>query len=111
MKEKIDRFFGLAVVVLAVSCLMGGSLAAQAVSIIEDFNVDGVLDPNLEDADSAYTISGGVIEKTPPIVVDDRSYIRTVATDYNTVDFIAELTYTMSTTPGGRDTIHFFGLG
>ena len=32
-----------------------------------------------------------------------------MATDYNTVDFIAELTYTLSATP--RTTIHFFGLG
>jgi hypothetical protein len=39
LKEKIDRFFGLAVVALAAFCLMGGSLAAQtAITISEDFN-------------------------------------------------------------------------
>lgn len=95
--------------VLLFTAVMPYSLAYAAPSVNEDFS--GTLSPHLEDSDSAYTIAGGKIHKTTFISNDGRSYIRTVATDYNTVDFIAELTFTLTALPGGDFAIHFFGLG
>ena len=76
-------------------------------SINEDFS--GSLSIDLQDADTAYTIAGGVISKTVFGGGNVRSYIRTVDKDFNTVDFVAELTFT--TTAGQGTMIHFFGLG
>ena len=69
------------------------------------------LSPSLEDFDVAYTIAGGKIRKTTFNNNSDRHYVRTVATDYNTVDFVAELTFTLTDLPGGAFAIHYFGLG
>ena len=77
------------------------------VKIDEDFS--GSLSSDLQDADSAYTLAGGTISKTIFNNGSDRHYIRTVATDFNTVDFVAELTFT--TTAGQGTMIHYFGLG
>ena len=68
------------------------------------------LSPSLEDADGAYTIAGGKIRKTIFNNGSDRHYIRTVATDYNTVDFVAELTFTLTDLPVDF-AIHNLGLG
>ncbi len=73
----------------------------------EDFS--GTVITNLEDEDNAYTVSGGKIKNTASTSVNDRHYIRTHVTDYNTVDFVAELTFTLTNDTG--DMLHFFGLG
>ena len=84
-----------------------GVAASDGRSFQEDFN--GTVITNLQDADNAYTVSGGQIQNTTSTDLGDRHYVRTHVTDYNTVDFVAELTFTLTDDTGNM--LHFFGLG
>jgi len=108
----LPKFLVVALVsgVLLFSIVMLHSLVYAATAVDEDFS-STPLNADLEDPDGAYTIAGGVISKTTFFGNDVRSYIRTVDTDYNTVDFVAELTFTLTDLPGGNFTIQYFGLG
>jgi hypothetical protein len=77
---------------------------AQATSFREDFN-SNALPATLEESGPSPNYAGGVV--TFPN--DDRRYLRTNA-NYNTTDFIAEVTVTVSSGSGGNG-IGFFGLG
>ncbi|QNN23247.1 LamG domain-containing protein [Planctomycetales bacterium ZRK34] len=80
--------------------------AASSGKVFEDFDTaaETGLHPALEDRGGNYTFSGDVAENTA-----GRDFVRTRATDYNTVDFIAEVTYTRLDSTGPN--IAFFGLG
>ena len=91
--------------VMLFSIVITYSLVYAATAVDEDFS--GTLNADLQDEDGAYTIGNGTISKTTFGGSSDRSYIRTVDTDYNTVDFVAELTFTLTNLPA----IHFLGLG
>ncbi|MEW6303259.1 MAG: MBG domain-containing protein [Verrucomicrobiota bacterium] len=80
--------------------------ALGATAIQENFN-DGTLDPALQDADAAFTISGGVIRRTSAINGDDRRYIRSVASDFHSGDWTYEVAFIEN--PSGQ--IFFIGLG
>ena len=63
------------------------------------------LDPLLEDVDSAYTVDG-----TAHLAIPDRHYVRTVASNYNEIDFVL----TMEFANVGTDPEHgnvYIGLG
>lgn len=62
------------------------------------------LDPALDDPANTYQFSNGEAVNTGA-----RNYLRTVATDFNTVDFVAETVYTMDGGNWGAGL--FFGLG
>ncbi|MCP4590130.1 MAG: PEP-CTERM sorting domain-containing protein [bacterium] len=81
--------------------------AAAVVSIVENFDLaeESGLHSALEDANSAFTF---VDDNAKP--TGGRNYIRTLATDYNTEDWIAEITYTLPSGGGGANT-GYFGLG
>jgi len=91
------------VVVATSIALFGlGNLAyAGAISFTDDFG-DGVLNPLLEDVSGVFTESGGDISNTSGL----RSFIRTVASDFNTTPFVYEITINLSSTE-----IAFVGFG
>ncbi|MCB1126649.1 MAG: HYR domain-containing protein, partial [Verrucomicrobiae bacterium] len=60
--------------------------------------------PAWETPGGAYSLAGGEVRPNGP-----RAYIRTAATDYNTLDFQAEILYSMN--GGGGAAGLFFGLG
>lgn len=91
-------------------CLLLSPQSVKASPVFFAANFSGpTLSPNLQDPDGAYTLAGGAIRRSSSTGDADRHYISTVSTDYNTVDFIAELTFTLSNT--GTFNVHFFGLG
>jgi hypothetical protein len=100
-----------AVFALALSAtvlLTLGSSIHAAMFFSEDFD-DGTLDANLEQNNAgSWNISGG------DATTGSRNYIRTVDTDYNTVDFVAEITVTINADglPGNNGNgAAYFGLG
>ena len=102
---RITLSWALASVVVLVC-----SAAHAATFFDEDFNtLAGLPGPNLEQAlgGSAATFSSSNAT-FPGGSGADRSYLRTVDDDYNTVDFIAEVTVTVNSTASG---IIFFGFG
>lgn len=93
-------------VLAAFICL---TATAQAQVIIDEPFSSPPLNPLLQDADSAYTISGGNIHRGSTTGNADRHYIRTVETDFDDQDFSYGLTFTV---PNVGDTnIVFFGIG
>lgn len=73
----------------------------------EEFNAGQT--SNLTGYDS-FTLGGGVIRRNGSYSnSNDRRYMRTVASDYNTVDFRYELTYTTSFL--SQTSINFIGIG
>ena len=94
--------------VLALSAIpVAAGPAAPAIS--EDFSAS--LGSDLEDADGAFTIASGAARKTIFYGLDERSYIRSVASNYGDNDFVAELTFTTTEIPGSDFVINYFGLG
>ncbi len=82
-------------------------LAGAVLWPVHDFaeTFDGtMLDPALEDPGNSYQFSNGLAWNT-----GGRNYLRTVATDFNTMDFVAEVTYVMN--GGNWGSGFFFGLG
>lgn len=81
--------------------------AAASGNVFENFDTaaETGLHPALEDRAGTYSFTGDVAENTSV-----REYIRTRAADYNTVDFIAEITYNRPDGATGPN-IAFFGLG
>src|SRR4051794_14075824 len=60
--------------------------------------------------DGGYSFAG-VARRTNSNDNDNRYYVQTVATNYNAVDFVADLTFTLTNTGNGSSNILFFGLG
>ncbi|MBI2687818.1 MAG: hypothetical protein HYX27_16025 [Acidobacteria bacterium] len=90
---------------LAAGFVLAPSLAqAQSTSFKETFN-NNALPTTLEQLESSPNYSGGVV--TFP--ASERRYLQTVA-NYNTTNFIAEVTVTVSSGYGGSG-MGFFGLG
>jgi VCBS repeat-containing protein len=58
---------------------------------------------------TGFTVSGGTIGRTSASNGNDRQYVRTVRGDYLAQDFVAEISFTTSITPG--DSLMYFGLG
>ena len=81
----------------------------SAESMYIDFS-GSTLDARLEDPAGAFTVSGGSIHKNGFEGQSVRRYVRTKASDFNTVDFVAEVTFSISNYNGGF-TIVYFGLG
>lgn len=108
----LKNFFKLAIPLLLMLGLLvvatsTTAFASHSLYFTEAF--DGpTAGPNLEDADSAFTVSGGVIMNTAgatPIEANRHS-VRTLRTDYNTDDW----TYTIDFDISGSDII-YIGLG
>ena len=100
----------LATIAIALSATvlltLGSSIHAAAI-FSEDFD-DGTLDANLEQNSAGSWTSGG------DATTASRNYIRTVDTDYNTVDFVTEITVTINADGLGNNDGNggaFFGLG
>lgn len=76
-------------------------------NVTENFDTaaESGLHPALEDVAGSYTFTGDVAENTGP-----RSYVRTRATDYNLVDFVAEITFTLPAGATGPNAA-YFGIG
>ncbi|MCX6937562.1 MAG: hypothetical protein NTU80_06635 [Verrucomicrobia bacterium] len=87
-----------------LACLLLPAASRAQSSVTETFSGPLSSDLELSLADS-YTFNG-VATKTAVA----RSYIRTVATNFNTVDFSFAATYTVSANSGGAG-IAFFGIG
>lgn len=81
--------------------------ASAAISLTDTFS-GPTLNPGLEaSAANIYTISGGSVSNTNG---ERREYIRTVATDFRSTDFMMSITYTVANGFGGAG-IAFIGLG
>ena len=82
--------------------------ASAAFMFAEDFN-SATPNPHLEGY-SNFTVGGGVIRRDGSYYNSvSRKYMRTTGTNYNEADFRFELTFT--TTPLGKTSINFIGLG
>ena len=93
----------MTVFLIAVGVNLGTNGAFAAVSFTDNF--DGpAFNPALEDRDGTYVFSGGSTHNA-----GNRSYVRTVDGDFLTVDFVAEVTFTMD--GGGGPGGVFVGLG
>ena len=73
----------------------------------EPFDFPGV-EPNLEDPDAAYVVSGGFIRKASSANLSDRRYVRTVLTEYISNDWTYTIDFDNS---GDTGDIIFIGLG
>ncbi|HEY3395885.1 MAG TPA: PEP-CTERM sorting domain-containing protein [Lacipirellulaceae bacterium] len=82
--------------------------APQGLYFVEDFN-SGLPNPNLVGYEH-FTLENGAIRRNG-IYSDgnDRRYMRTVATNYNEVNFRYELTFTTSVL--SSDSLNFMGIG
>jgi len=82
------------------------TFTATSGDVFEDFDnaAENGLHPALEDRAGSYTFSSDEAENT-----GGRDFIRTRATNYNEINFKAEVTYTLTETDGQN--IPFFGLG
>ncbi|WP_237133104.1 FG-GAP-like repeat-containing protein [Pseudohongiella sp. O18] len=92
-------------VIIAKDVALSGRSASLNIST--DFS--GAFPADLEDSASAYAVEGGVLIKTSPSAnKDDRQYVRSQRSDYNTVDFLAEVSFT---TADPANPMHFIGMG
>jgi|GEM_PF-6559240 len=88
--------------IVVLLCLVTGSVGtAQEVYFDEDFS-DDTANPNVTGWQS-FAVTNGILRLAPD--AGARGYIRTVNSDYNTRDFVAELTLTCKS-----DILHF-GIG
>lgn len=85
--------------------------SAQAAEAFDEGFGGPTLNPSLEDPDNAYTIANDAVSLTSSTDHSDRHYIRTVSTDYNACDFVAEVTFTLTVFPRDNGSLIFFGLG
>lgn len=85
------------------------ALSGRSSSLNIDTDFSGGFPADLQDDASAYSVEHGVLRKTSPSVDNnDRQYIRTARSDYNTVDFLAEVSFT---TGDPANLMHFIGMG
>ncbi|HUG91156.1 MAG TPA: PEP-CTERM sorting domain-containing protein [Planctomycetaceae bacterium] len=98
------RHLPLFLVVLVVCLILSGATTHAGPFFAEDFNGPG-LGPNLVDIDGTYVVSGGTIGNSAP----QRAYVRTVESDYLSIDFQADLIYTIAGSGGSPGV--FFGIG
>ncbi len=98
----------LLAVFVAVLCASPLHAAEDSVYFSENFN-SGQQNPHLFGYEN-FTLADGVIRSNGLIANhDDRRYIRTTTSDYNTRDFIYELTFT--TTLVDQVSINYMGIG
>ncbi len=99
-------------VVFGVCLLFAAQTAGAApISLTEDFSNAGSLPgPFLEQSPGGIAAAFNGINATfPGTLAPDRSYLRTLASDYYTTSFVADITVTISGTAGGGTV--FFGMG
>ena len=97
---------GVGLIILAWALLAPVTALSQA-SVSELFTGPS-LNPLLElSQPGGYSYGGGGASNN----TGQRGYIRTTATNFNTVDFTLMVTYTISTTGKGGDPVAFIGLG
>ncbi|MDX2038526.1 MAG: hypothetical protein SFX72_17905 [Isosphaeraceae bacterium] len=92
---------GLALLLLSVA--MDASSVEAGQYFVDSFDGPS-LSPNLVDVDGTYRLGGGNLRNT-----GSRNYVRTFAADYILQDFVADLTYSVTT--GGGPAGMFFGMG
>lgn len=88
-----------------IGCLASVGATASAAPFFEDDFSGPSLDANLVDIEDLYFFSGGRIGTFAA-----RSYIRTVENDYLSIDFQADLIYSMGGSSSGASGV-FFGIG
>lgn len=102
----------LSAVVMTAALLTATWVSAATIGISEDFD-DGALDASLEQNPAgtwAFSDDSDTLDPDEEAAPGSgRSYIRTLDSDYNTADFIAEITCTAFNGSGAG--IAFFGLG
>lgn len=93
---------------LIASTIVFAAAPAFAGTVFTTDFTNPTLHPELQDVDSAYTISGGVLSRTAYDASGTRRYVRTVAADYFSAssDYVFEVSFT---TPWS--TIQFIGIG
>ena len=97
---------GVGLIILALALLAPVTALSQA-SVSELFTGPS-LNPALEFSQpDGYTLGAGGASNN----YGQRVYIRTTATNFNTVDFTLHVTYTISSASAGGDSVAFFGLG
>ena len=98
------RHFTSLVVVAVGACLMFTDASAKADSFFVDHFNGPTFNPNLIDIDGTYFFSGGKTGTNGP-----RSYVRTLESNYASIDFQADLIYSIGGSGGGPGV--FFGMG
>ena len=97
----------------ATMVLMLALLTATALATSNTFtdHFDTGLGPNLEDPDSAFTVTSGEIHQASNSTGElDRSYVRTIATSYDLGDWTYTVTFDIGST-GSHHEIVFIGVG
>lgn len=97
----------LGVMISLALALCAPTADAGALFFSEPFDGPGV-GPNLEDADGAFVVSGGVVRKVSTTFNEDRRYVRTVRTDYRSNDWVYTIEFD---TRGTGFEIVFIGVG
>jgi hypothetical protein len=97
------RHLALFLVALAGGSMLSGMTAHGAIYFADNFG-GPTFGPNLVDIDSKYFFSGGKAGTNGP-----RSYVRTVESNYMSVDFQADLIYSIGGSGGAPGV--FFGIG
>lgn len=85
------------------------ALSGRAASLNISTDFSGGFPADLEDDASAYSVVNGVLIKTSMSADNnDRQYVRSQRSDYDAVDFLAEVSFTTAD-PANR--MHFIGMG
>lgn len=103
----MKRFLYSVPCIFSVLIAVSPQSATADLALSSDFS-SGSLPAGMQDPDSAYTISGGVVFRTSSTGSADRRYIRATDTDYfsSAGDFAYEISFTNLS-----GTIQFIGIG
>jgi len=96
-------------VVLLCLCIASSPLRASPIGAFFEENFDSATPNPLREGYGAFTFVDGAVRTTGASSGNDRHYMRTVATNYNSLDFVYELTFT--TTHQSRTSLNFIGIG
>jgi len=85
------------------------ALSGRSASLNISTDFSGGFPADLEDGASAFSVADGALFKTSASANDnDRQYVRSQRSDYDAVDFLAEVSFTTAD-PANR--MHFIGMG